>query len=163
MDINGSSNGLNAAVMVLVGLGLVGYGGYSHMVASASVSSSIMVDGTVESVSVDRDLSSRGTDYRPEISFSFSYNGSEYTGDRIYPSGITPGYDSRLEAEDEIEDYEEGQNVTVYLKPGSEDQAYLRNESTNRPLLMMAAGALFALFGIGYSIFKNLPGVLSSD
>ena len=155
MEINGPSSNRQVLLMVLIGLGMVGYGGYSHMVASSNLSSSIMVNGTIESTGVDRDPGRRGTDYRPEVSYSFSYNGSEHTNDDIYPSGITRDYDFSYEAEDEIEEYEEGENVTVYFSPGYPDQAFLRHESTNRPYIMMAAGASFAVLGVVFSIFGS--------
>ena len=152
MEVRAPEGPLQIAVVVLVSLGLVGYGGYSLMDQNRALSSAVEVNATVDSTGVVEDSQRRGgVEYRPQVSYSYSFEGENFSSSNVYPSTLSKSFNSREEAETVLDDYSEGSEVTAYIRPGSPDKAFLVDERSNKPYLFIAIGVVMASFS-AYSL-----------
>lgn len=138
-------------LMVVIGLALVfgtGMATYVQQMVTAEP-----VDATVESTNITRipcsvDESCRYR-YSPVVTYSYSYKGKDYTNDDVFASGANSGDKSRSWAENILNDYSEGEQVTAYVLPGKPGKAFLiRNRPNMVFMLFSVLGALMALAGI---------------
>jgi len=152
-----------AVVILLVGLGFVGYGAYTYTSQSAALDSTETVNATVTSTSIEESPGGRrgGTDYRPQVSFNYTYEGERYSSSNLYPGGVTQSSGTRGGAESTLEGYEPGVNVTAYVPTDSPDSAFLKNQRSTRPLLMMGVGGLVAALVL-VSIVRNHLAAIAS-
>lgn len=159
-----SSGPLAAVVILLVGVGFVGYGAYTYTSQSAALDSTETVNATVTSTSIEESPGSSrrgGNDYRPQVSFNYTYEGESYSSSNLYPSGVTQSSGTRGGAESTLEGYEPGANLTAYVPTDSPDSAFLKNQRSTRPLLMMGVGGLVAVFAL-VSIVRNHLAAIAS-
>jgi hypothetical protein len=146
MVFNGTFRTIQIALALLVGLGAVGYGGYIHSAQSSAVDSTETVDATIVSTSIERHDTRRGTDdYSPQASFNYTYDGDSYTSAHMYPGGVSHEFETKKEAEAQLADYEPGANVTAHVPSDSPENAFLKHESSNRPLHIIGLGAILVL------------------
>lgn len=155
MEVRTPSGSLQVAVMVLISLGLVGYGGYSLMDQSRALSSAVEVNATVDSTGIEEDSQRRGgVEYRPQISYSYSFEGESFSSNNVYPSTLSKSFDTREEAESVLNSYSEGSRVTAYIRPGSPDKSFLIDEKSKKPFLFIAIGVVMASFA-AYSVISG--------
>jgi hypothetical protein len=148
MEINGPSGPIGIALAVILGLGTMGYGAYSYSAQSSALDSAETVDATVSSVSVERDSAGKGVDYTPKATFNYTYEGETYTSSNVYPGKLPREFGSEEKARSQLDGYESGSTVTAYVPQDSPGNAYLKQESSNKPLLVIGLGALLALGGV---------------
>ena len=98
--------------------------------------------------------SSSGVDYRPTVRFTYEYDGTSYTSTNVFPTTISPTYDTESEARSVLDGYETGDTVTAYVPPSNPDNAYLNHQFSNAPLLVVGIG-LFFVIGGGVSTLKR--------
>jgi hypothetical protein len=141
MQVRGPSSTLGIVVTLLISVGLIGYGGFSYVNQSEALSSSVQVKGSIDSVGVEEVSGGRrgGVEYRPTASYTYSLNGSEYTGESVYPGNLGKEFETREAAQ---LDYEEGESVTVYVEKGSPGNSFLKHESSNGPFFLIGFGVL---------------------
>ena len=155
MEVRTPEGSLQIAILALVSLGLVGYGGYSFVDQSRALSSAVEVNATVDSTGVVEDSQRRGgVEYRPQVSYSYSFEGENFSSSNVYPSTLSKSFGTREEAETVLDDYSEGSEVTAYVRPGSPDKAFLVDERSNKPFLFIGIGALMASFA-AYSFISG--------
>ena len=155
MQVRTPEGPLQIAILVLVSLGLVGYGGYSLMDQNRALSSAVEVNATVDSTGIEEDSQRRGgVEYRPQVSYSYSFEGESFSSSNVYPSTLSKSFDIREEAEAVLSDYGEGDRVTAYVRPGSPDKAFIVDERSNKPFLFIGIGALMASFA-AYSFISG--------
>lgn len=148
MDVRTPEGPLQIGVLVLVSLGLVGYGGYSLMDQNRALSNAVEVNATVDSTGVAEDSQRRGgVEFRPQVSYSYSFEGENFSSSNVYPSTLSKSFESREEAEAVLDGYSEGSEVTAYVRPGSPGKAFLVDERSNKPFLFIAIGVVMASFG----------------
>ena len=155
LSINGPESLRGALLMLLVGLALVGYGGYDYVQQSEAVENSVEVTATVESVGVETVSARRGVDHEPTVRFGYEYEGATYESTSVFPASISPSYDTESAARSVVSEYEEGETTTAYVAPDRPGEAFLKNRTTNTPLLAAGFGLLFALGG-GWFTLKRL-------
>jgi hypothetical protein len=63
-------------------------------------------------------------------------------------------YDQRSNAESVIEEYEDGKTVTAYVDSTGPDHAFLKNKTSNTPLILAGIGAVASLLGAVSSLKK---------
>lgn len=152
MEIGGSLSDLNstavAAVLVVVGLGIMGLGYLEYTTQQERLQNAVEVNATVLESDVRSTGGGDGLQYRPEIRFEYVYDGERYTGDDVFPSVLSPGSSSRSWASNIADDYAEGENVTAYADPDEPDAAFLINEGTRNPYLFTGLGFLFGVGGV---------------
>jgi len=148
------------AVALLLAAACAGYGGYDYVQQSAAVEDAVAVDATVVETDIQRDSGGRrsGPTYDVAVEYTYRYEGTEYTGDQVYPGSITPNYDSRSEAESVLAPYEEDATVTAYVDPAAPGEAFLERQATSAPLTFVAGGSLvFVLVALNAVGARN-PG-----
>ena len=154
-NFNGPSGPLQIALALIVGLGAVGYGGYSYSAQSAALDSTETVEATIVSTSIERLDERRGTDdYSPQATFNYTYEGETYTSSNMYPGGVSHEFGTKEDARAQLESYEPGATVTAYVPSESPGNAFLKHESSNKPLYIVGLGAVLVL-GTIFSIFRN--------
>jgi hypothetical protein len=154
MEFNGPRGTLQIAFALLVGLATMGYGAYSYSEQTTALDAAVEVNATIASTSVEEVPKKRSTDYRPTATFEYSYRGETYTSSNVYPGTLPREFGSREAASAELAEYEPGDTVTAYVRPGAPGNAFLKHESTNRPFLVIGFGALFVLGG-AYSALRE--------
>lgn len=114
-----------------------------------SVDRAEAVDGEILSSDWERvsNPSDEGTDYRVEITYRFTYEGTEYTRDEVFPDGRNGGL-SRSSAESTAENHPAGDEVTVYVVDGDPEDTYLVQDGLAlRYYLLPAFGVLLSFLG----------------
>lgn len=155
LSVSGPQSYRAAVIMLVVGLGVSGFGAYDYVQQSQAVSDSVEVNAElvstgVEAVSVS---SSPGADYKPTVEFTYDYEGTSYTSTNVFPAAVSRTYDTESAARDVIADYEQGTTVTAYVDPADPDGAFLQNSTSNSPLLFVGIGLLLTIVG-GRSLLR---------
>ncbi|AZH24483.1 DUF3592 domain-containing protein [Haloplanus aerogenes] len=146
MEINGPSGRVGIALTLLIGLASIGFGAYSYSTQSAALSSAETVEGTITSTSIEKH-STKGVSYTPQATFNYTYEGETYTASNVYPGTLAREFDTESAARAELEGYDAGDTVTVYVPTDSPAKGYLQRESSNKPFLLIGVGALFVVAG----------------
>ncbi|WP_324665017.1 DUF3592 domain-containing protein [Haloarcula sediminis] len=154
VSFNGPSGALQVALAVLLGLGTLGYGGYSYAAQSTALGSAETVEATVVSTSVETVDKRRGTGYAPRATFNYSYDGEWHTSSKVYPGKLPREFDTEAAARAQLDGYDAGETVTAYVRPDAPGNAFLKHERSNKPLLVMGFG-LLVLLGTGVSAVRN--------
>jgi hypothetical protein len=144
MDINAPSSRLGIAVLLLVGLASMGYGAYSYDAQSAALDSTATVTATVTETSVVED-GGKSVSYEPRATFEYTYEGETYTSAKVYPGTLGKDFDTEQAARETLAPYEPGETTTAYVPTDDPGNAFLKHERSNKPLLLIGAGAFFAL------------------
>jgi hypothetical protein len=157
MEINfdGPSGPLQIAFALILGLGTIGYGAYSYSAQTAALDSTETVDATIVSTSIERLDERRGTDdYSPQATFNYTYEGERYTSSNVFPGKLPREFETKDEAGAQLEGYESGSTVRAYVPQNSPGNAFLKHESSNKPLIVTGLGAIVVL-GTVFSIFRD--------
>ena len=153
INFNGPSGTLQIVIALLLGFGAVGYGAYSYASQSSALSSADKVDATIVSTSIEEHAQRRGTDYSPQATFNYTYEGREYSASKVYPGKLPREFGSKGDARAQIAEYEPGDTVWAYVPPASPSNAFLKHESSNKPFIVIGIGGII-VFGTIYSILK---------
>lgn len=153
-NFNGPSGTLQIALALLVGLGAMGYGAYSYTAQSSALDSAETVEATIVSTSIETVSQRRGTEYSPQATFNYTYEGETYTSSNVYPGKLAREFGSEEDARAQLEGYEPGDTVTAYVPSDDPGNAFLKHESSNKPFLVIGLGGVIVL-GTVVSIFRN--------
>jgi hypothetical protein len=145
-------------IIVLVCLAGITFGGYDHVQQSEAVEDAVPVEATIEGASVYRSESRRSSDYHVQIEFTYQFEGTEYTGDQLFPGSISRSYDTRSDAQSAIEPYESGATVTAYVDPADPSDGFLERQTTTSPFELIAIGALGLFLTALNAIGARNPG-----
>lgn len=158
-SVNGPKTLRGSLLLVVLAIGLIGYGGYDYVDSTSQVRNSVEVEAAIVETGVETSTSggrrSRGVDYQPTVTFEYTYQGTSYTSSNVFPGAISPTYDTEGAARDVLADYDAGETATAYLAPDNPGEAFLENRVTNTPLILAGIGLLLALLG-GYSALQNV-------
>ena len=139
-------------ISIILGIMLLGVAGYMAYSQQQSLSSGVQVEATVESKEVTMDSSKRGDGYTPHVTYSYTYNGTQYTSDNIRPGIGTKASDTRTAAEDRIDQYNVSETTTAHVVQGSPSKSYLKKKSSRLPLIF----GILGLFLIGRPVYKSV-------
>lgn len=156
-NINGPDSLKGAVLYILIGIAIISYGGYDYVQQTEAVRESVAVDATITELDIETDRgtsSNPGVNFDPVVEFAYTYNGTEYTGTQIYPADIEQNYETQSGAESAIEEYEQGAQTTAYVSPDQPGDAFLKNETSNAPIIAIVLGGLFTLLSIVSAIRK---------
>ncbi len=139
-------------ISIILGIVLLGGAGYMTYSQQQSLSSGVQIEATVESKEVTMESSKRGDRYTPHVTYSYTYNGTQYTSDNISPGIGTKASDTRTAAEDRIDQYNVGETTTAYVVQGSPSKSYLKKTSSPLPLI----SGILGLFLIGRPVYNSV-------
>jgi len=154
-----------AVFIVVVGAGLAGFGWYSYQEEQADLENAIEHEGQIKSVDIEEDVTRRDRDddgireterdYKPVVRYTYEYEGESYTSESLFP-GPDESFGSRSKAEDYTEEYEAGQQVTVYVNENEPGSAFLVRESNSRLYkLLMGGGAVVVVLGLASPLWRR--------
>lgn len=114
------------------------------------------VPGIIRSSTVTSQSSSDGTTYKPEVTYSYTVDGTEYQGDLI-AYGLKGSSSDRSFAQYYDKKYPEGATVPVAYDPARPQTSVLEPGVSKRAFITVAFGAVFAinalLFGLVWWLF----------
>lgn len=157
LSVDGPDSFAGALLYVVIGLAIASYGGYDHVQQTEAVRESVEVDATITELSIEADAgtsSNPGIDYEPNVEFVYVYDGTEYTGTELYPATVEREYETRSAAESAVSEYESGARTTAYVEPDEPSDAFLKNETSNAPLVALGIGGVFALIAAASAVRK---------
>jgi len=157
LSVNGPDSLGGAVLYIVVGIAVLSYGGYDYVQQTEAVRNSVEVDATITELSIETDSgtsSNPGSNYEPTVEFEYTYNETKYTGTKIYPAHIEQSYDTRSAAESAIERYEQGTETTAYVSPAQPGDAFLKNKTSNAPVIAIVLGGLFSLIATVSAVRK---------
>ena len=142
-------------LLLVLGVGIAGFGAYDYVQQSDAISNAVSVEATIVETDVESVAQRRGgPDYRPEVTFEYTYSRQSYTASNLYPATVTSDYDTRSAAESALEGYDEGETVTAYVNPGNPGNAFLTNQRSTGPLKLVAIGGVMATIAV-ISVFRG--------
>lgn len=158
LSIDGPDTLGSAMLLLVLGLGLTGYGTYDYVQQSDALRNAAEVEATITETDVVTQGSVSGqtggeVHYEPRIAFTYEYQGESYTGTNVFPAHIAPEYNQRSKAESVISEYETGTTVTACVDPNDPGDAFLKNTPSDTPLIAAGIGATISLFG-GAPVWK---------
>jgi hypothetical protein len=158
LSTNGPKTVGQSLLLLLVAVGLAGYGAVDYVQSTNAVRDSVETEATITEVDVETESSGTGTgsnvEYEPVVLFTYTFDGETYTGDDLFPGSVPTRYDTESAARDAIAEYEPGTTTTAYVDPDDPETAFLENRTSNRQLLFIGIGLILALFG-GFFVVKN--------
>lgn len=136
-------------LVLVVGIAIAGYGGYDYLQQQQAIETAEPVEAVVLETDVDSTSSASSPDvnYYPYVRYEYTYGGETYTATDVYPASVQRSHDTRSAARSVIDEYEVDGTVTAYVTPDSPDDAFLRKQRSNDPLLAVGIGAIVALLG----------------
>jgi Tfp pilus assembly protein PilV len=137
-------------ISITLGVVLLGAAGYIAYSQQQSLSSGVQIEATVESKEITYS-SNNGGRYTPHITYSYTYNGTQYTSDNITPGIGTKASNTRTAAEDRIDQYNVGETTTAYVVQGSPSKSYLKKKSNLLPLITGVLGLAL----VGLPVYKS--------
>jgi hypothetical protein len=157
VNIKGPDSLKGALLYILIGIAIASYGGYDYVQQTEAVRESVEVDATITELDIEADSgtsSNPGADFDPVVEFEYTYNGNEYTGTKIYPADLEQNYETQSGAESAIEEFEEGAQTTAYVSPDQPGDAFLKNQTSNAPIIAIVLGGVFTLFSTVSAVRK---------
>ncbi|EMA63290.1 DUF3592 domain-containing protein [Halorubrum kocurii] len=149
LSVSGPKTRRGAVLMLVIGLAATGYGAYDYTQQSDAVADAVEVDAEITELNVESTSSGSSTDvdYRPTVRFTYEYEGTAYESANLFPSAISPNYDTESAARAAIEGYAVDEPATAYVDPADPDGAFLKDRTSNAPLVAVAVGLIFVLVG----------------
>ncbi|WP_424013951.1 DUF3592 domain-containing protein [Halorubrum xinjiangense] len=149
LSIGGPKTRRGAVLMLLIGLAATGYGAYDYTQQSNAVADAVEVDAEITELGVESTSagSSADVDYRPVVRFTYEYEGTAYESANVFPASITQDYDTESAARSVVEEYAVGESATAHVDPSDPDAAFLKDRTSNAPLVAVAVGLGFVLVG----------------
>lgn len=148
---------------VVLGLGFAGVGWVYIVPYQEDKSNAETVDAIVVASGVIEGMNSEGQQtYAPNVTYRYSYEGTEYTTSSVFPGHVNPVSD-QSRAREIVERYPPGKEVTAHVHTKDPESAFLIDQSA--PLWFWAGpviGVLSFLYGM-YSIVLGIRDVEPSS
>ncbi|MDZ7688759.1 MAG: DUF3592 domain-containing protein [Halobacteriales archaeon] len=141
------TNGPGAlALAVAIGVLFMLLGTGMFVSNASTLSGAETTEATVESVSIGESVNPDrvGNDYYPVIQYRYTVDGEEYRNSN-YKAGSGRRVDSQFWAEDIVEEYEEGETITVYYTPSEPSNSFIEKSMPAHPYALFGFGLLFFL------------------
>lgn len=120
---------------ILIALAFSAGGWYLYQSEQQVTENAVEVEGVVTTSEVHNDepASLKG-DYRPSITYEYTYEGETYTSNNICPgsgSACYPTGEDRSDVQEFVDQYPEGETVTIHVPEDDPEKAYLVDESSS--------------------------------
>jgi len=107
---------------LLVGVALLGLGGFLYVDQASELASAKPVEAVVDNSRVP--LGSGDEGYDPIVAYHYEGNGTTYTSHDVFP-GTGSYHTSRDRAVEIVQEYAPGDAVTAYVDPANPDRSFL--------------------------------------
>lgn len=145
-----------AKLILVIGVALLGWSGYTYTKASASESWP-STRGVVITSMVNKTTKTSGTKtkwvYEPVLKYEYTVEGVTYTGDKIRFKVISLTYEKEHKAKRSISAYPVGKTVDVFYNPGIPSDAVLKTGVGSSVFIGFFVG--IALLVVGMAIVKS--------
>jgi len=144
-------------ISIILGVVVLGAAGYMAYSQQQSLSSGVQIETTVESKEITYS-SDKGGRYTPHVTYSYTYNGTQYTSDNIRPGRGTKTSNTRTAAEERINEYNIGETTTAYVVRGSPSKSYLKKKSNPLPIMTNPLPLIIGVVGlalVGLPVYKS--------
>jgi len=144
-------------ISIILGVVVLGAAGYMTYSQQQSLSSGVQIETTVESKEITYS-SDKGGRYTPHVTYSYTYNGTQYTSDNIRPGRGTKTSNTRTAAEERINEYNIGETTTAYVVRGSPSKSYLKKKSNPLPIMTNPLPLIIGVVGlalVGLPVYKS--------
>ncbi len=146
------------AFVLILGIAFAAIGGFLTYESYSLTTNAEETVGVVEDTWIDSETETRRRDgerrtetyYYPMVNYTYEVDGEEHNNDNLEPGGRR-GHSSRSSAEEVLEDFEEGEEVTVYYNPENPGESFLI--PTRFPLVPLIFFILGVLMVIGSFYF----------
>jgi hypothetical protein len=145
-------------LVLLLTAGAIGYGGYDYVQQGNAIDDAVAVNATVTETDIEQTGGRRGIDYAVDVQFTYEYEGTEYTSDELYPTSLSPSYETESKAQSVLEPYETNETATAYVDPSDPGNAFLEPKRTNSPFVVSGGGALIFLLTLCHAAGARTPG-----
>jgi hypothetical protein len=130
-------------IFLLVGVGL-SFWGWTILQNARASAAWPTAEGTITSSEVTRSTDAEGADsYSPEVTYTYSVNNAGYSNDTIKFGENS--YSSRRKAQEIVDNYPAGKNVTVYYDPERPDRSVLEPGVSAGSYIVLGIGVFFIL------------------
>lgn len=144
-------------ISIILGVVLLGVAGYMTYSQQQTLSSGVEIETTIEDKNITYTAKNGGR-HTPHVTYSYVYNGTEYTSDNIRPGIGTRKSNTRVEAEDRIDQYTVGETATAYVVQGSPSESYLKKKSGPLPGMTNPLPLMIGVLGlafVGLPVYKS--------
>lgn len=142
--------------LLVGGLLTTGFGVADYQSRQSNFENAVETDGTIQNVEVHEQRDNDQIVYRPNITYTYSFNEKRYTTNTIYPGIYEYTKGSRESAEELASQYTVGETTAIYVNTNDPSQAFLIKDPQDlrkmvRPFIAMGVGFLMTLIGVGFS------------
>ena len=123
VSISGPETLRGAMILLVLGLGLTGYGAYDYVQQSDAIRSAVEVDATITDVAIEMESARAGNarvNYEPRVEFTYEYQAIVTNVDYLTAEEIFNDYNQRCNIENKIDELKEGfsfdQNTQINRK-----------------------------------------------
>ncbi|WP_436903287.1 DUF3592 domain-containing protein [Halovenus halobia] len=148
--------GATLLVMVLC-VGAIGYAGYDYTQQSAAIEEAVAVNATVTETDIE-ETGTRGVRYEVTVVFTYEYEGTAYESNRLYPTTLSPTFETESKAQSVLASHEQNEATTAYVEPSDPDGAFLEPRRTSGPLWLAGGGGLVLLLTVLNAAGAQTPG-----
>ena len=144
-------------ISITLGVVLLGVAGYMAYSQQQSLSAGVQMETTVESKDITYSAD-KGGKYTPHVTYSYTYDGTQYTSDNIRPGIGTKTSNTRAAAEDRIDQYDVGETTTGYVVRSSPSRSYLKKKSSPLPVMTNPLPLIIGVLGlalVGLPVYKS--------
>ncbi|MFP8951574.1 DUF3592 domain-containing protein [Natrialbaceae archaeon A-arb3/5] len=146
-----------------LGIIVAGVGGFvlyvgitNQLVQRRRLENSTSATGTVTTVDVEKETATQTPYYCPVLEYEYSHQGERRSSDQLYPGDISRGYNTRSRAEAVVEEFEEGNPISIYVDETGTDPAHAfvhRTTTAGRNAAVAGVGLAFCIAGTGMFVW----------
>lgn len=157
--MNTSYIGVGVAAVV-IGLAFAGVGWMYIVPYQEDTSNAEAVDAVVVSSEVIEDTNSEGqTTYASNVTYRYTYEGTEYTSSSVFPGDVDPVSD-QSRAREIVDRHPPDKEVTAYVNTENPESAFLIDRSAP---LWYWAGPVIGLLSVLYGVYSIVLGIRGAE
>lgn len=116
------------------------------------------MNATVTETAIEEFSVRRGVEYEVTVGFTYEYDGTTYESERLYPTTLSPTFETESDARSVLVPYEQNETVTAYVEPSDPGGAFLERQRTDGPLWLAGGGGLVLLLTVLDAAGAQTPG-----
>lgn len=150
-----------SAVLMLIGVPMTVYAWDIHQTQQDVLEEAVAVDATIIESSVEGPFDDG---YRFTVTYAYEYEGDRYENSYFdLDETRSKTYDTKAEAEEARDAYQEGDQVTAYVSPENPETAFLEHNVPISGYLFLGFGGLLVFGSVFMPIFHFSRKMLFSS